>query len=313
MNPYITSATLVILSILVVDIPCLGQEKTKAKSKSGEVVFHINHGKLQGEYKSFYKGGQLKATGVFKSNCRTGKWIIYNETGQKKVERDYSSPLHFSQILPVKKDDAYLQSVFQMNPDGYVEYPKIDEKNILWSKRIWRTIDKKDNPLLFNDEYLYKTLYSGVIQKQIQAYAPRNDEFADSLLELHDELKSIQVTAFKIKEEYYFDQSLNMMLSQIIGICPVSNGTDLFWLYYPNIQPYLAQMAVVTNLEGVEVKSLDQLFEQRMFASTIYQESNTFDLSLAEMHGADKVEEQSLIIELDLIETEHDFWLKSNN
>ena len=55
----------------------------KSTSYNGDsIVPTWQNGMLNGDYKSFYSNGQLKAKGQFRNNFRTGKWTFYSEDGK---------------------------------------------------------------------------------------------------------------------------------------------------------------------------------------------------------------------------------------
>lgn len=91
-----------------------------------------------------------------------------------------------------------------------------------------------------------------------------------------------------IKEDWIFDKQRSEMQIRIIGICPVQEDIDpatnifrgykpLFWLYYPEIRPILAQHEVFNTLNSAHRLTFDQLFLQRRFSSFIIKEDNVFD------------------------------------
>ncbi|HPB02605.1 MAG TPA: hypothetical protein PLZ67_06585 [Bacteroidales bacterium] len=63
----------------------------KSTSYNGDsIVPTWQNGMLNGDYKSFYSNGQLKAKGQFRNNFRTGKWTFYSEDGKGKVIIDFT-------------------------------------------------------------------------------------------------------------------------------------------------------------------------------------------------------------------------------
>ena len=91
-----------------------------------------------------------------------------------------------------------------------------------------------------------------------------------------------------IKEDWIFDKQRSEMQIRIIGICPVIEDIDpttnvfrgykpLFWLYYPELRPLLAQSEVYNSGNSARRLTYDQLFLQRRFSSYIIKEDNVFD------------------------------------
>jgi len=91
-----------------------------------------------------------------------------------------------------------------------------------------------------------------------------------------------------VKEDWIFDKQRSEMQVRIIGVCPVKEDIDpttnlfrgykpLFWLYFPEIRPLLAQNEVFNSGNSARRLSYDQMFMQRRFSSYIIKEDNVFD------------------------------------
>ncbi|MFP4469946.1 MAG: gliding motility protein GldN [Bacteroidota bacterium] len=96
------------------------------------------------------------------------------------------------------------------------------------------------------------------------------------------------VQRMRVKEDWIFDKQRSEMQVRIIGICPVREDRDpqtgefrgyepLFWLYFPEIRPFLARYEVFNRHNSANRLSYDQLFLQRRFGSYIIKEDNVFD------------------------------------
>jgi gliding motility associated protien GldN len=88
------------------------------------------------------------------------------------------------------------------------------------------------------------------------------------------------VTKLRIKEQWVFDRETSRMFCRIIGIAPLktqynSNGTErgstvMFWVYYPDLRPILANYEVYNPKNMVYCHmTWEELFEARMFSSQI--------------------------------------------
>ena len=195
----------------------------------------------------------------------------------------------------------------QSDSDSFLEFDYIDERDILWSKIVYEKIDlneKLNFPLLFpvNDETyeknrksLWRILKENIINKRItELYFDRNDNFKDkmsyndvmevvSLTELingvptpPEELKSIDITAYRIKGMWYFDKRQGEMKYRLLGLMPVGknlkdddgkNNTDLFWIWYPSLRKILHQEMVFNEKNNANRISFDQLLISRRFSS----------------------------------------------
>ncbi len=137
-------------------------------------------------------------------------------------------------------------------------YPAIQEADIFWSKRVWRTLDLREKinyPLYYPTEVLrsrksfVQTLVGAVQQGTLKAYDTDSDEFitelpASELITRFEALDDTltrakmdgsgdttiivkgqfhwgEVQELLIKEDWYFDKRLSQMFIRIIGVCPI--------------------------------------------------------------------------------------------
>lgn len=86
------------------------------------------------------------------------------------------------------------------------------------------------------------------------------------------------IAKFRIKEDIYFDKKRSMVVSRIIGIAPLKSiqaaGTSVgeapvFWLYFPQCRDFFATKDVSDPDKNLYDTSLDDIFLQRKFTSTI--------------------------------------------
>ena len=238
----------------------------------------------------------------------------------------------------------------QSDNDSFLEFDYIDERDILWSKIVYEKIDlneKLNFPLLFpvNDETyeknrksLWRILKENIINKRItELYFDRNDNFKDkmsfsdvmevvSFTELingvqtpAEELKSIDITAYRIKGMWYFDKRQGEMKYRLLGLMPVGknlkdddgkNNTDLFWIWYPSIRKILHEEKVFNDKNNASSISFDQLLVSRRFSSFIYKEDNVYgDRSIKDYKtpGLESILE-SQRIKKEILDFEQDMW-----
>jgi len=238
----------------------------------------------------------------------------------------------------------------QSDNDSFLEFDYIDERDILWSKIVYEKIDlneKLNFPLLFpvNDETyeknrksLWRILKENIINKRItELYFDRNDNFKDkmsfsdvmevvSFTELingvqtpAEELKSIDITAYRIKGMWYFDKRQGEMKYRLLGLMPVGknlkdddgkNNTDLFWIWYPSIRKILHEEKVFNDKNNASSISFDQLLVSRRFSSFIYKEDNLYgDRSIKDYKtpGLESILE-SQRIKKEILDFEQDMW-----
>ena len=238
----------------------------------------------------------------------------------------------------------------QSDNDSFLEFDYIDERDILWSKIVYEKIDlneKLNFPLLFpvNDETyeknrksLWRILKENIINKRItELYFDRNDNFKDkmsftdvmevvSFTELingvqtpAEELKSIDITGYRIKGMWYFDKRQGEMKYRLLGLMPVGknlkdddgkNNTDLFWIWYPSVRKILHEEKVFNDKNNASSISFDQLLVSRRFSSFIYKEDNVYgDRAIKDykIPGLESILE-SQRIKKEILDFEQDMW-----
>jgi gliding motility associated protien GldN len=88
-----------------------------------------------------------------------------------------------------------------------------------------------------------------------------------------------QVERYEIKEEWVFDKESSRMYARILGIAPEKTilnpdgsfraVTPIFWVYYPDLRPFLAKYEAYNGKNFGARMSWEELFESRMFSSRI--------------------------------------------
>lgn len=152
-----------------------------------------------------------------------------------------------------------------------------------------------------------------------EVYDPVKDEYIVKVT--RREFNPDVVTKYRIKEDYIFDRNLGRMVVRIIGIAPFQDIIDqstglfrasqaVFWLYYPEIRPMLAQYEVFNPENDVARMTWNDFFEGRYFASKIIKTSNPFDLgySAKRMSPLEALYEGEKATEM-LFNKEHDMWV----
>lgn len=160
---------------------------------------------------------------------------------------------------------------------------------------------------------LIEAIMKGISEGKLTPYSPEDDSFqtkmtakegvsrfADSVLVpiFDDEGNQIdarmalnefnpeRVTKFRIKEDIFFDKQRGRLETRIIGVAPLMDisssaelaqsvgATPAFWLYFPQLRYTLVKVDVSDPDRGLYDMSMDDLFVQRKFASTIIRESS---------------------------------------
>lgn len=136
---------------------------------------------------------------------------------------------------------------------------------------------------------------------------------------LKKEITSDAITKYWIKEDWFFDKQRSVLDVRIIGLLVVTakksesgedlgGGKPLFWVYFPEIRPLLANQDVYMRHNDSERRTLEDIFWKRMFSSYVIKESNVYDRYIADytsginaLFEADRVKE-------DIFKFEHDLW-----
>jgi gliding motility associated protien GldN len=87
-----------------------------------------------------------------------------------------------------------------------------------------------------------------------------------------------KISRFRIKEDIFYDKKRSLVVTRIIGIAPLKEAqaagqtigyTPIFWLYFPQARNYFASKDVSDPDHNLYDMTLDDVFLQRRFTSTI--------------------------------------------
>lgn len=132
------------------------------------------------------------------------------------------------------------------------------------------------------------------------------------------ELDPDEITQYRIKEDWFFDRQRSERYIRIIGIAPMKERMDegeptgafetLFWLYFPECRYVFANWDSFNRMNDAERRSFDDLFQKRMFASTIIKESNVYNRPISDTHSGIDALLKAQEIKEQLFVLEHDLW-----
>ena len=294
--------------------------KHNYESTTIKISYETTQGRMDGNYVSYYSNGKKKSEGKFENNYRSGLWTVWDSTGKIRMQRVYENPFVFKRIItetpnakPIDMLDTSRYTI-KYNKDGFIENFKLEEKMVTWSKRIWRTITPKENPILFDDDKLFKIIYKNILLNNITPFSVDNDEFTKEI-PLKIDTATAKIIGYKIKEDAFFDNERFVSETRIIGICPVvfnkiyNTTSDVCWIYFPEIRKCLATEKIEKKELPEKIKTVDDLFFFRYFYGEIYKETNVYNWSIADYYKGNKLHNESERIELEMIESEHNIWL----
>lgn len=283
-------------------------------------TYETSDGRMDGHYISYYKTGKKKSEGDFENNYRTGKWTVWDSTGKIRVQREYSDPFNFKQLIPKISKEKPIKLLncsrytIRKNQDSFIDLFYVNERMVRWETRIWRTLDSNNNPIIFNDNKLFNIINQSVLERNIKIFDPIDDEFSKELSSKPN-ISSLKIIGFKIKEDCFFDNERLVTESRIIGLCPVAidkltrDTVDLYWVYFPQIRKYLARGKIQQSGLPSKIKTFDDLFFYRYFHGQIFKETNVYDSKIKTNKASLEIVKNAERIEISLIEREHDIWV----
>ncbi len=232
-----------------------------------------------------------------------------------------------------------------------IPYEHIREADVSWQRRIWRTIDINEKlnlafkyPRLTLIEIIHEAAKAG----ELTVYDPMID-YADEFLRvmpLEDvqgigagidtelvvneitfeeewrvdtsSLQWIDITKFRVKEDWFFDKETSTLMVRILGIAPIKEEYDendvyigdlpIYWIYYPDLRNLLVKYEAFNPHNDAVRMSWEDIFEMRMFSSYIIKESNIHDRRIKDYStGIDAIFESERIRKF-LFQTEHQLW-----
>lgn len=167
-----------------------------------------------------------------------------------------------------------------------IEYDHISERDVMWSKNIWRVIDsrfKLNQPFAYPQRPLAQILHQAAMRNEIRVYDPaaeNADQFKKPLtaeqvsrigvkddtsfqISLHDgeteeqviihnELQWNRITKFRLKEVWFFDTQTSTMMVRILGIAPVIEDYDANGNYRGDMTMYWVPFASLRNILAKE-------------------------------------------------------------
>ena len=214
------------------------------------------------------------------------------------------------------------KSLFQILIDG-INSGKISEvyDDVFFTVRLEpEEIKKRTSKLVISDDLIDK-INSG-------AKVTEADKAAGTDVY---ETKSEDVKLLKIKGMWYIDKRDSQMKYRLLGIAamgkdPQTMGViggdgelvdsgddyiDLFWVYYPNVRPLLANSVVFNSQNLSSDITYDDVLNARRFSSIIYKSDNGLGNGVIKDYiprDADAQLEESERIKAQILQMENDMW-----
>jgi antitoxin component YwqK of YwqJK toxin-antitoxin module len=251
-------------------------------------IYDFKENRVDGHYISYYKNGIKKSEGKYRDNYRIEDWRLYDSLGNLKTVRNYTFPFEFERIYPEYPNDeqvAFLldtETIRDRNINGFYDYTHLKEKDVLWSIRIWRTIENdRSNKDMYRKASLEKLIKGSVIEKGIKLY-DISSLSSNEINATEIDFKNLKLKKLLIVEDSFFDKSRLVYESRIVWLVPVFENTktreevSMFKIYFPEFRHKLV-WSLVKIKNKPHITNMDDMFFFRNFSSSIYKESNIHD------------------------------------
>jgi gliding motility associated protien GldN len=277
--------------------------------------------------------------------CLTAALIFVVFTQQTKAQNSNADLVKNSR----PSGDIYRTDIAERLP---LEYPHLEERDVLWEKRIWREIDVRElqnHHFAYEKRHFVTILLDALKNNKISAYSTSNDEFTEELsykdiskiintcdtsfvtdsesglvteVPFTNEFDPKSILRYRIKEVVYFDSKLSRMNHRILGIAPIMNRYDnqnnligavpLCWFYYNDLRNVLAKEPIFNSASDSRSLTWDDVFQIRYYSSFITKESNLKDARLQDLYSGINILYESEKIHENIRNREADMFSEGN-
>jgi hypothetical protein len=281
------------------------------------VEYCLENNHLEGIYQERYNNGQLKVLGNFTNGQRIGIWTIWDSAGVVKIQRNYLNNKTCVFLIPSQNNpyaDIYNSNpvyILEKNDQNIYPYFYIEERAVVYSKRIWREINVQNEPYLFRNVD-FKFLTQEMFKNDLKWFHYGESGDFKSVLP-NDSIPSLELSSkewdfkrIEVKEDFFFNTDLLMTDTRQIALSFYKNDKDLkpsYSVYFPWVRPIMGKTEVV-NSNFKEIKSVDDIFFFHAYRGNIISRGNVNINSKTE-----NSERTDLDFELEKITMEHDLWI----
>jgi gliding motility associated protien GldN len=250
---------------------------------------------------------------------------VFDEIHLREKKPIPYSPVREADVIYKKRIWRVLDLRQKINQPFY--YPEVPQKE--WKNFMTVVMDALREGTITaydaskDDHFTIPLTYQEIEKKYsktdtIPIYDPENPEHILKYEAVKKDFRPSDVQRIEIKEDWFFDKQRSQMDVRILGICPVINLYDdndifvglqeMFWIYFPEARPVLAQSIVFNKHNTAENRTYDELFWKRIFGSYVYKEENVYDRKINEYASQMDALLEAERIKNDLFEFEQDLW-----
>jgi gliding motility associated protien GldN len=226
-------------------------------------------------------------------------------------------------------------------------YPDLNERDILFEKKVYRIIDsreKRNLPFRYPEASFIEIIKNGIETEILTAYEPGekifsqemsveainknfyqidtvrvvNPDGTDDWVVVENQMNYEDIIRYRLYEIWYFDTQTSQMKVRIMGIAPLISETDeygnflyerpLFWIHLPSSRDFLADHLVMNENNQADQITWEQYLERRQFSSYIYKEANLHDRRLQDYLIGTNLVSEAHKIEEEIFNWERDLW-----
>ncbi len=119
------------------------------------------------------------------------------------------------------------------------------------------------------------------------------------------ELTAADVSGYRIKGFWYFDNRQSELKYRLLAICPIAteardkakgntDAIELFWVYFPSIRDVMHEAKAFNDKNSAMPITFDHLLNSRRFSGVVYKEENVYGDRTIEKYMKDNAQMQLL-------------------
>jgi hypothetical protein len=278
------------------------------------VDYSLNNNKLSGVYQEKYLNGKTKVIGFFTNGQRSDIWTIWDENGNLKIQRNYYIDKTFDFIIPKTNFpykeiyQKYPEYILKKNEQNIYPYLFIEERMVVYSKRIYRELITNNESELFQ-KIDFKDVVQDLVSNKVKWYKYgengqlKTEVSKEELEEMKTSFVNWDFSRIEIKEDFFFNIDNLKSDTRQIAISFYKTKENIkpeYSIYFPHARKILAQTTYSSFIN--EVKTLDDFFFFHLYRGNIVKSSNVFDRPI-------KGNTEDLKIEFEKYIAEHNLWI----